>query len=268
MTIADAGAANHGDPGAEQKQLSADRIRTIDQIKRLYAVVMGFAVTTSISNVYNAVKSSGFDPSVSFVILSDEFAFISLIVLFFLGTERFYDARYLRPDSRPASLRGLFLDLSASGISAGFFVILAETFSLQDPGTALDLPHVMAMQHEFFRNLLGLYAIDLVLLFVQIWRMRRHPTGLENSFTAHWIWVALNVATFLIFFFFHRDELGHVAIGFLSLDLLISSLALEILAIHAVRFGLDMSLTFEFYYPGAVNPAGDLMRRLGRRQHR
>ena len=183
------------------------------------------------------------------------------------GPERFYDARYLRPDSRPASLRGLFLDLSTSGISAGFFVILAETFSLQEPGTALDLPRVMSMQHEFFRNLLGLYAVDLVLLIVQICRMRHHPTaGLDNSFAAHGIWVSLNISTFLVFLFFHRDELRQVSIGFLSLDLMISSLALEILALHAVRFVLDMSLTFEFYYPGAVNPARDLMRRLARKR--
>jgi hypothetical protein len=179
------------------RQTLADRTRTIDQLKRLYAVVMGFAVTQCFSHIYQCAQSITIFSVSGLILIAQGIAFITLIVLFYLGAERLFDTRYLRTESRVPHPFGLLLDIFTSGVTAIWFVILADTFA--DP-SSITLPHTIYSEisvnlHYFTANLLLLYAVDVLFLLVQIFRTYRHRTSnYQNSIKHHWFWLSLNLA--------------------------------------------------------------------------
>jgi len=164
-------------PALNAREIIAERTRTIDQIKRLYAVVMGFAVTTCFANIYACARTVGFDDKIGIsIILAQGVTFVSLITLFYLGAERLLDTRYLQADSRVPSRLGLLFDLFSLGLTAGWFVVLANTFT--DPSKGPLTNQTLRDELDaFVTNLLILYGADTFLLSCQLIRVWRGPAS-------------------------------------------------------------------------------------------
>lgn len=95
----------------DPKQVLTERSRTIDQVKRVYAVIMGFALTSCFGNIFKGIVASEYDFECGSIFLADGLTLLSLATLFYLGSERMLDVRYLRDDSDPAKIRWFLLDL-------------------------------------------------------------------------------------------------------------------------------------------------------------
>src|ERR1043166_5061179 len=116
-------------------QIRAERTRTVEQIKRLFAVVMGLAVIRCISNIYSLIKPiitpPLVNPSASFqehaqelvILFAQGITFFFLCSLFYLGWERSLERRYLQPDSPVPRPERLLFDLFCLSWTALWFVI-------------------------------------------------------------------------------------------------------------------------------------------------
>jgi hypothetical protein len=235
---------------ASAQQIFEERVRTVEQIKRLYAVAMGFAATACLTGIYGCARVVGFGDTYALSILAAQgIAFVTLITLFYLGNERLFEIRYLRPDSPVPTRRGLLIDLAACGVTASYFVVLGNTFP--DPAAAARIAdfgaEIAAYFHTFVRNLLLLYAVDLVFLAVQFVRiLRERPDNWRRAGHAHAVWIALNLVSLsLLAFLFPEVESDVLAFG----GLVLSAGAVFVGLLHAVRFLADFLYTFEFYYP-------------------
>jgi hypothetical protein len=247
--LADLGTLVDRQKAKENKaRILAERGRTIDQIKRLYAVVMGYALITCFTNAYLCYRAlDKYSWDANSILIAPVISFTSLIALFFLGAERMLDRKYLQESKpKPPTRAGLLIDLATLGISAAWFVILANIFQPPTGTAKLTIGNLHEFQTRFINAVLVLYVLDLVLLAVQAivilvqtgWGGRA-----DDIFKAHLKWLGINVvsATFLCGTLYLSDgtfskyEIGIVA----------SCLVL----IHLVRFFWDFLWTFEFYYP-------------------
>lgn len=241
-------------------QIRAERVRSIDQVKRLYAVVMGYGVTTCFSNIYACAKVLNFDLEHALLpLIAQGFVFVSLVALFYLGAERMMDARYLSENSPVPTPKGLLFDLAALGATAGWLVILADSFPVAPSAPFGDDPdgvrqaaafaaRVVTGQANFTHNLLVLYTLDLIFLMGQIIRLSPRPSDPKRDRTlkAHLVWFLINAICLSIFVFYTGDWLTtSVAIAGFSLNGLTCGLVL----VHFFRFVIDFNWTFEFYYP-------------------
>jgi hypothetical protein len=241
-------------------QIRAERTRTIDQVKRLYAVVMGYAVTSCLSNIYGCGKMTGFRVDAALLaLLAQGFTFVSLAALFYLGAERMLDSRYLGVDSPVPTRRGLLFDLMSLGVTAGWLVILADTFPIppatpfanDDAGQAALAAFVQTVldsQGRFTRNLIALYVLDAVFVLGQLIRLMPGPSDAVRirTATAHQIWMVLNLGCIVLLTIFLKDwQAGTMDLGFIRMN----ALTFWLVTIHLVRFLFDFFATFEFYYP-------------------
>ena len=228
-----------------ESKRTADRSRTLDQIKRIYAVVMGFGATECIKNVFFSTFHVPEAERLSAALLFGSFgvAFLSLLTLFFLGAERYLDGRYLSAD-REASRVGVGFDLLNLNVTAVWFVVLSQSF----PATSATGPITMVLSERhaahlpFIGNLIWLNLIDLVLLGTQIARIHSSEaeTAERVSMTrAHWIWIAINLATLVAL-----GLLWHYGTVFSAIEV-----AAVVFTVHVVRFIVDFWLTFRFYFP-------------------
>jgi hypothetical protein len=272
VTLTDEAAALVATPPAGEdnsdynRQVLADRTRTIDQIKRLYAVVMGFALTTCFGNMYQCARVAGILSYPSYVIiLAQGISFVSLISLFYLGAERLFDNRYAQRDSRVPTRWGLLTDLFTTGITAAWFVVLADTFP--DASKVQPTPEAVNDFQDAIRgnifvfslNLLILYVADIVFVLIQTWRIRRHPVpGFEIYSKHHLIWLCINVVMAILMLpILHRFVSNDILnIGYDYVPAFVKHyyedavyFAFGLIIIHVVRFIIDYTLTFESYYP-------------------
>lgn len=229
----------------DDRQILTDRVRTIDQIKRLYAVVMGYALTSCFSNVYACVKAVGPDFMTVSMLFAQAITFTSLIALLYLGTERLLDTRYLHPNSRVPSRFRLFCDLANLGIMAAWFVVLADTFP--DTSKPVTIEVLRGSQVQFTQNLLVLYLIDVVTLVYQTGTLYiDHPADKTKALHAHLRWIAQNVACFGFFAIVYRVWAGW---DLALLGATVNALAAALAIIHVGRFFADFWLNYPFYYP-------------------
>lgn len=236
-------------------QLYADRIRFIDQIKRLYAVVMGFAVISCFSNVYLVMRSMENNRYEAFwVLFAEVSSLLSLIALLYLGAERLLDTRYLHYQNQAPSRLSLAIDLLSLATTAIWFVILANTFpdSRKAPITIDDVWHY---QEIFIEFLCILYMIDIIFLIIQWVRLKVSkkdgvPTS-KNASYAHGVWIILNsIALFflvMIWYFLYPKSFCENIHSVWSVD--IYWVPLVLLVINVGRSTIDYIATFEFYYP-------------------
>ena len=110
------------DKWQQQALYFSDRSRAIDQIKRLYAVIMGFALTTAIGNAYLCLRMlkpelKSFDAYL--LIIAPLIPFVSLLALFYLGAERLLDRKYLEENPQVTPHK-LGLDLATVGLASRF----------------------------------------------------------------------------------------------------------------------------------------------------
>lgn len=233
-------------PALDAREIIAERTRTIDQIKRLYAVVMGYAVTTCFSNIYACARNIGFDDTIGLsIILAQGITFVSLITLFFLGAERLLDTRYLQADSRVPSPSGLLFDLFSLGLTAAWFVVLANTFADASKGQLKDTD-LQAELGAFITNLLILYGLDTFLLVCQLIRARGGPvSSRQDAIYAHVWWIVLNLVCGAALVWLIPLFAGRV----IALGWRLDAVAVAVCALHVARFFADFMRTYRFYYP-------------------
>lgn len=237
-------------------QILEERIRVVEQIKRLYAVIMGFAATLCITNIFVCIKITQNDPSITFTMVTYGFCYTSLMTLFYLGMERHLDTKYCRVDSAVPTRTQIVLDLLCLMVPSIWFIVLA--YSVVAPSiTGFDVKYDPVLSRQlvdelgevqrslFVRNLLWLYVIDVVTLVVQLMLISKsvkEESALERCKRVHWIWVAINmVSIVLVVALINVPDLGDV--------LGMSVAAIILLAIHGARFLIDLRFTFDFYYP-------------------
>jgi hypothetical protein len=223
----------------------ADRGRAIEQVKRLYAVVMGFAVWSCITDAYRYARllldSSYKEWNAYSILAAQALACISLIALFYLGAERMLDRRYLQHDSPVASRFGFWFDLFTLGSIALWFAILANTFPTAQPS----VDEVYSYFRLFLLFLLILYVLDIGLLVVHgamLLRDRTRHTGLLKAYT---IWILSNLASIVAIGCVYKFVPIKATEPYLGLN----CAALIVSLWHIARFFWDFLLTFKFYFP-------------------
>jgi hypothetical protein len=235
-----------------------ERIRTIEQVKRLYAVVMGFAVISCITNAYQSARILQAQEPYAWdgytVLAAQVISFVSLITLFVLGAERMLDRRYLLPESPCPKWMSLWFDLFALGIAALWFLILANAIPPAAP-PATNFKATLYTEFKAYSLYLAiLYALDVVFLAIQAITLfledRRRPPAQRlhrGLLKAHRTWIVINLIGLAVM----------VAVMlWVPMDHPVSSYgyslhvgALAVLGWHVLRFFVDFGKTFDFYYP-------------------
>jgi hypothetical protein len=259
-------------------QILAERGRTIEQVKRLYAIVMGFAVWSCVVNTYQCVRKLQEFPSPTWneysILAAQAISVVTLITLFYLGAERMLDRKYLQENSPVPTRRGLLWDLFTLGIIAVSFAILANTFPLTsvtladiksilpnaDPAGAIPTEDFRVKIHNYFWYftlfLLLMYCLDLLLLASQaapLWfQDKKLAEGKKKHgeiLRAYGKWIAINVVSVIVIgiVFYHFEALDYPPAHQVALGA--NCIALIIIAGHLLRFFVDFLWTFPFYYP-------------------
>ena len=245
--------AAHGRDQDEEKRIAQilnERSRTIEQVKRIYAVVMGFAAWSCITNTYQCARrlvDLSPQPWDSYLMLAAQFvAFTSLIALFYLGAERMLDRKYLREDSLVPKWRGLWLDLFTLGTSALFFAVLANSYPYSSlPITSADVKSSLYIYFKDFVILLAvLYVWDIFSLLLQGSLLGRDIASRELR-KAYGVWIWINVASFIVIAIAYFGAGKWIA----TEEWRLAVIAIVLLVGHIIRFFADFILTFQFYFP-------------------
>ncbi|MBS0267817.1 MAG: hypothetical protein JSS54_02435 [Proteobacteria bacterium] len=214
---------------AANARILAERGRTIDQIKRLYAVVMGFALTQLVQNLVAMDKVLSGDWNARLTYFAVFVSFVSPLSLIYLGSERMLDTKYLDPgEKQPPDWKGLTVDLFMLGFTATIFVILAETFANQT-----SLSDALS---EFLFVLAILYALDVIFLAIQYLFVL--PAG-SPLLRPHLKWLIINLISVALAITLWYWGAG---IGELTCSLILT-------AANTARFFWDFSGAFKHYYP-------------------
>ena len=224
-----------------------ERTRAIDQVKRLYTVMVGFATITLLTNVVANVRT--LDPGApameAYIILASLIvSFFSLLILFIFGAERLLDVRYLEVGKPAPKWPGLMWDvISLLGTAAWFGVVanLLPVATSRVPTISID--QLREAQSVFITFLIVLYIADLILLLIQLARIgKSNPVASR----AHRTWFGLNVLS-LAALCLVQKYLSNVPDPTLYKDA--SSVTAVLILLHIARFFLDVWWTFPFYYP-------------------
>lgn len=237
-------AENRAKIDQENAHIYAVRGRTVDQIKRLYAVVMGFALTTCFANAFLCVRRVDPAEARSYIILCVAvFCFVSLISLFYLGAERMLEAKYLGLKSRPAKPRELLGDIATLWVTAAIFVVIANSFPETSQSKPLAPGAVDKFLAEFIWYLAALYVADILFLWLQWDLLDKDEVPHPELIGAHKCWLICNgvallamLAASAALWFSYVSEIW-IAVG--------------IAVVHAVRFWQDYTRTFHAYFPQA-----------------
>jgi hypothetical protein len=229
-----------------------ERVRAIEQVKRLYAVVMGFAIWSCITNAYQCGRKIWHvapDWSAHSILAAQVVAFLSLVALFYLAAERMLDRKYLRRDSPIPNPADLLVDLASIGGPAIGFVAIANIFpSILFTSSETELlAGVMPCFYVFMWSLGVLYLADILLLLFQRRKLQGDANEDKENRKHYGWWIRINVCSILaigllIWFF---DSLVSITLPVFSLNFL----AAIILVGHLVRFCVDYWNTFSGYYP-------------------
>lgn len=239
--------------------LLKDRGRALDQVKRLYAVVMGFAITCAITGAVTCIRKLPWSMSswdVYLVLASQVFILLSLLSLFFLAAERILDRRYLQKNRVTPTWRLFLLDLITIGGPAIIFLVIGNTFpTYSDWANVAEMRSATATTFWWFTSsLLLLYVVDVALLVIHGIRLRAEGLALaadkreevEDLRRHYRFWIVSNaisavVVAVALYCLNHYPLAG----GLPSAVPVACSLA----ALHLLRFLADFSWTFSSYFP-------------------
>ncbi|MBP6111970.1 MAG: hypothetical protein KA482_06280 [Sphingobium sp.] len=234
--------------------LISERGRTLDQIKRLYAVIMGFAATECLKNAIFCIRNSS-DKNLAFMVFTTfSFVIISMMILFYLGSERYLDRRYLKNNSPEPTRIGLGFDIFNLLITSAWFVYISESFpalSGDKIGAPIELGAESISSSKFISALLSLYVIDFLILSVQLVRTKIKMIDNDNKkmiSVAHKIWMTINALSFILASFVIYENI-------LKFDAY--QIVLFLFAFHAIRLIVDFGVTIRFYYPMAADSPTD-----------
>jgi hypothetical protein len=250
--------------GADQLIIT-DRTRAIEQFKRFYAVIAGFAAVTFLNNAILCVRhlepASGIALGYG-ILIAQLISFFSLLILFVFGAERLLDMRYLQPNSEVPSWSSLVTDIFSLLITVGWFAVLANLLpvpTVTNPGGDLPRPPPTVKLDDlrdslrlFFYALCFVYLVDLIFLGVQREKFKKQKPlvlsapGAPKQLTAqsiHQKWLIINGLTFAGMLIISAHLMTAKDGAYYGL----ASFGLG--AIHLGRFWWDFSATFPFYYP-------------------
>ncbi|RYG89593.1 MAG: hypothetical protein EON59_01240 [Alphaproteobacteria bacterium] len=114
----------------EQKFRSAQRGRTVDQLKRLYGVLMAFATTACVNNAFNCAKLTGYEWRIFVPLGCQALTFVLMIAPTYFIAEYYLDYKYLLKPDDTKKLRVVLFDLGATIPLAILFLILSQGFPL------------------------------------------------------------------------------------------------------------------------------------------
>jgi hypothetical protein len=236
-------------------RIIADRARTLDQIKRLYAVVMAFALTTSVANAYlceRALETKTL--ATRLIIFGPVFCLGSILILFCLGAERFLDLKYVQLASKRATWKGLALDLAALGATAGVFVVLANSFQPPPPGVLLKTADLALDQSVFLFNLVILCTVDVICLLPQYLILKiKRTVPVPAAYSAHGTWLVTNAVMLVTFFslWYYEPRITN--------SLGVAGITTVLVIVHLGRFLIDFGCGFKLYYPSDELPDPNLL---------
>ncbi len=230
----------------EEMELRSARTRTLDQVKRLYAVVMGFAANECVRGIILSIRSSDNTTMASWIFISFGTCFISLMILFYLGTERYLDRRYLGKKPIDATWNGMAFDILTLIVSATWFVILSHSLpvdKISSVNPIIRMSNFSVSHSDFVKNLLVLYIIDIGILIIQLIRLNRtlkSSGDFSDNEKAYKIWIAINFGCVVFTLIVICNNIFVISGVFL---------AIVMTMMHILRFVADFSSTFNSYYP-------------------
>lgn len=205
------------------------RKRSVDNLQRLYSVVISLAVTEMLRRVLLA-NTSNTVPDLSKVALEQWLMLISFlftVVPFYHGASRYLDATYITKE-RFAPRAALLIDFIFLFVEGVLFFVLAE---------------FIGNQQAFYSTLAILLALDAIWvgLSTKLWSIspEDHEDPRSSSRTRYWPWAIVNVIALVAIWVSARTNIW--------LDGPTQSISLA--GITVLRTILDYVLVFRFYYP-------------------
>ena len=208
------------------------RKRSVDNLQRLYSVVVSLAVTEMLRRVLVG-SSSALTPDLSKISVEQWLMMVSFlftIVPFYHGANRYLDATYITGE-RKAQRSALLIDFVFLFIEGVLFFVLAE---------------FIGDQRAFYSTLAALLALDAIWvgLSTKLWSLPS-AGGADTSDTRYWPWAIMNVLAVTIIWVSARSNLWP--------DTTVQSITLAGCAI--LRTVFDYILVFRFYYPPEYSEA-------------
>ena len=245
--------------------VATDRTRAIEQIKRLYSVIVGFATITFLSGAVFCIRNmDGQNPGEAYgILISQATCFFTLLVLFVFGAERLLDLRYLQVTSAVPSWKALFGDVACVLFTASWFAVLANLLPVAKGAPPLvQLTDLEESQKLFVHALLAIYLIDIAILWIQGRAFKKRSgqlndhdelaTEQKNWEEIHGTWRRINVGMCIVMVLVAAYLNAREIAAYLNVPapaIYINGVSAILFLAHALRFVVDVSRTFAFYYP-------------------
>jgi uncharacterized membrane protein YbaN (DUF454 family) len=199
------------------------RERSVNNLQRLYTVVISLAITVSLKNLFEDVFGYGPHPGRGLLVFSGYYehllrfiSFIVTVVPFFHGANRYLDETYVTGESK-ARRYALLIDFIALFLEGlGIFVLAMYA----------------RIDNNFYAVLTG------VLLFDIVWVLSTYITAEGDKPKIKW-WAVVNILTvFAIFIFLWSSLWPNETVR-----------SWMLMFICVVRTALDYMLVWPLYYP-------------------
>jgi hypothetical protein len=175
---------------------------------------MGAAAVNSFKSVFQYTTSITHDYMLSYLIIFSLFvAFFSLLFIFYFGSERLLDTRYL--DIRriyPPSQLVLLFDMLSLGVLAALFVVLSDTIpSQQQTDISAD---ILNIKSSFVGVIILIFLVDLITILLQfvVWPLDANERIVDDTSARTRIdWAIINAVSIITFtpFFFAKMASGN-----------------------------------------------------------
>jgi hypothetical protein len=208
---------------------SHPRERTVTHLQDLYAVVVGLALTASMTNLVNTAKN----PPINLQSLPYFIVFLVTIVPLYHGALRHLDANYIEPGK---------VQQKAGALMADWSLLFIESCGL------LALALLITKDMPFILTFAGLLTFDV------LWGFAAHLafTKKTGGLAAEMKWTVINLVTVVV-----------IALSFVYLDSLDASVKpvetyrwITMLVIAIARTFVDYSWCWNFYYPSVTQKSG------------
>lgn len=244
---------------AENAVIIADRTRAVEQVKRLYAVIVGFSTITFLTGAITCLRALNATDRIEAygILLSQSICFFTLLILFVFGAERLLDLRYLQQNSPVPAWQALFGDVVCVLFTASWFAILANMLPVA-VGTPplLGLPELEKSQELFVSALAAIYLADVIVLWMQARRFSRESVAnseAQNWNRYHTTWKRINLVmllvTALLLLYLESGVVAPMVYLKAPQEISVNAVSLILGVAHILRFLFDVARTYPFYYP-------------------
>lgn len=190
--------------------------RSVDSLQKIYAVIVGLAITKTLQRVFENDDSGEFNWESFYDYLPALIAFMALVVPFYHGMNRHLDKCYI--ENSPINKKAIIIDFFVFCIEAGILFIFSY----------------------FIKHNLDAFIILGILLIVDIaWSFISHTIHYNNKSEGIMSWAIINGLILVTGFFI-----------FVFQDLIYNDMAAWCFCVLSiVRTVLDYSVARKFYFP-------------------